>query len=159
MQQDRMQQTLVICKPDAVQRRLVGEIISRIERKGLTIRGLRLAHITDEQARELYAEHKGKAFHDPLVRFIKSGPAVLMVVEGPRAIPSCRELLGATFGFEAKPGTIRGDFGSSKSYNLSHASATLQEALREVRLFFRDEELVSSARIDLDWIYHTDDVE
>ena len=128
--------TLVICKPDAVERRLVGEIVSRLERKGLRIAAMRLETITKETAGEHYGEHQGKPFYDDLVAFITRGPAVLMVVEGPEAFSVVRTLMGATNPRTAAPGTIRGDLAIELTENLVHGSDSAESAAREIALFF-----------------------
>jgi nucleoside-diphosphate kinase len=128
--------TLVICKPDAVERRLVGEIISRLERKGLRIGALRMETITKEIAGQHYGEHQGKPFYDDLVAFITRGPAVLMVVEGPEAYSVVRTLMGATNPRTAAPGTIRGDLAIELTENLVHGSDSPESAAREIGLFF-----------------------
>ena len=129
-------QTLVICKPDAVERRLVGEIVSRLERKGLRIAALRMETISKETAGQHYGEHQGKPFYDDLVAFITRGPAVLMVVEGPEAFSVVRTLMGATNPRTAAPGTIRGDLAIELTENLVHGSDSPESAAREVALFF-----------------------
>jgi nucleoside-diphosphate kinase len=128
--------TLVICKPDAVERRLVGEIITRLERKGLRIAQMRMETITKEIAGQHYGEHQGKPFYDDLVAFITRGPAVLMVVEGPEAYSVVRTLMGATNPRQAAPGTIRGDLAIELTENLVHGSDSPESAAREVGLFF-----------------------
>ena len=128
--------TLVICKPDAVERRLVGEVISRLERKGLRIAAMRMETITKETAGEHYGEHQGKPFYDDLVAFITRGPAVLMVVEGPEAFSVVRTLMGATNPRQAAPGTIRGDLAIELTENLVHGSDSPESAAREIGLFF-----------------------
>jgi nucleoside-diphosphate kinase len=128
--------TLVICKPDAVERRLVGEIISRLERKGLRIAQMRTETISKETAGQHYGEHQGKPFYDDLVAFITRGPAVLMVVEGPEAYSVVRTLMGATNPRQAAPGTIRGDLAIELTENLVHGSDSPESAAREVALFF-----------------------
>ena len=131
------ERTLVLIKPDGVQRRLVGEILSRIERKGLTIAALELRTVSDELARRHYAEHDGKPFFDSLLEFITSGPVVAAIVEGPRAIAAFRQLAGGTDPVEkATPGTIRGDFGLGAQYNLVHGSDSPESAAREIELWF-----------------------
>jgi nucleoside-diphosphate kinase len=130
------ERTLVICKPDAVERGLVGEIISRIERKGLRIAEMRMTTISKELAGRHYAEHEGKAFYDDLVAFITRGPVVVMSVEGPEAWKVLRTLMGATNPRDAAPGTIRGDFGIELTENLVHGSDSAQSAARELELFF-----------------------
>ena len=128
--------TLVICKPDAVERRLVGEIISRLERKGLRITQMRMETISKETAGQHYGEHQGKPFYDDLVAFITRGPAVLMVVEGPEAYAVVRTLMGSTNPRQAAPGTIRGDLAIELTENLVHGSDSPESAAREIALFF-----------------------
>jgi nucleoside-diphosphate kinase len=128
--------TLVICKPDAVERRLVGEIVSRLERKGLRIAAMRMETISKETAGQHYGEHQGKPFYDDLVAFITRGPAVLMVVEGPEAFSVVRTLMGATNPRQAAPGTIRGDLAIELTENLVHGSDSPESAAREIGLFF-----------------------
>ena len=128
--------TLVICKPDAVERRLVGEIIARLERKGLRIAEMRMETISKETAGQHYGEHQGKPFYDDLVAFITRGPAVLMVVEGPEAYSVVRTLMGTTNPRQAAPGTIRGDLAIELTENLVHGSDSPESAAREIGLFF-----------------------
>jgi nucleoside-diphosphate kinase len=128
--------TLVICKPDAVERRLVGEIVSRLERKGLRIAAMRMETISKETAGQHYGEHQGKPFYDDLVAFITRGPAVLMVVEGTEAFSVVRTLMGATNPRQAAPGTIRGDLAIELTENLVHGSDGPESAAREIALFF-----------------------
>ena len=131
------ERTLVLIKPDGVERRLIGEIIGRIERKGLTIRALELRHIDGELAGHHYAEHEGKPFFESLLQFITSGPVVAAIVEGPRAIAAVRQLAGGTDPVEqATPGTIRGDFGLETQFNLVHGSDSTDSAKREIALWF-----------------------
>ena len=131
------ERTLVLIKPDGVQRRVIGEIIGRIERKGLTIAALELKHVTDEVAAEHYAEHKEKPFFGSLLEFITSGPVVAAVLEGPRAIAAFRQLAGGTDPVEkAAPGSIRGDFGLETQFNLVHGSDSPESAAREIKLWF-----------------------
>ncbi|QLL05890.1 nucleoside-diphosphate kinase [Mycobacterium vicinigordonae] len=131
------ERTLVLIKPDGVQRQLTGEILSRIERKGLTIAALELRMVGDELARQHYAEHSGKPFFGSLLEFITSGPVVAAVVEGPRAIAAFRQLAGGTDPVDkATPGTIRGDFGLQTQYNLVHGSDSAESAEREIGLWF-----------------------
>lgn len=131
------ERTLVLIKPDGVERRLVGQILSRIERKGLTIAALQLQDVSDELARKHYAEHDGKPFFPSLLEFITSGPLVAAVVEGPRAISAFRQIAGGTDPVEkATPGTIRGDFALITQYNLVHGSDSPEAAAREIALWF-----------------------
>jgi nucleoside-diphosphate kinase len=129
--------TLLLIKPDGVERRLVGEIIGRIERKGLTVAALELRVVSGKLARSHYAEHDGKPFFAPLLEFITSGPLVAAIVEGPRAVAAVRQLAGATDPVEgAAPGTIRGDFGLEVQFNLVHGSDSAESAEREIALWF-----------------------
>jgi nucleoside-diphosphate kinase len=133
------QRTLVLIKPDGVERRLVGEIISRIERKGLIVAALEMRNISDDLARRHYAEHEGKPFFASLLEFITSGPLVVAIVEGPRAVAAVRQAAGATDPVEtAAPGTIRGDFGLETRFNLVHGSDSPESAEREIALWFSD---------------------
>lgn len=131
------ERTLVLIKPDGVERAVVGEIISRIERKGLAIVALELKLVSDEVARAHYDEHRDKGFFGDLLEFITSGPVVAAVVEGPRAIAAWRQLAGGTDPVEkATPGTIRGDFGLETQFNLVHGSDSPESAAREIKLWF-----------------------
>lgn len=131
------ERTLVLIKPDGVARRLIGEIISRIEAKGLTVAALELKNVDDALARAHYAEHDGKPFFDSLLEFITSGPVVAAVLEGPRAIAAFRQLAGGTDPVErAVPGTIRGDLGLETQFNLVHGSDSPESAAREIELWF-----------------------
>lgn len=133
-----MEQTFVLIKPDAVKRRLVGEIISRYERKGLTIEAMRLDYLTTDIAEVHYSEHATKPFFGDLVKHVTSGPAVLMVLSGPDAVQAVRKINGATNPVVAEPGSIRGDFGLEITANLVHGSDSLETAKREIKLFFPD---------------------
>lgn len=146
-----MERTLILLKPDAVQRRLVGEITQRFERKGLKLAGMKLMKISNELAAQHYGDHKGKPFYDGLVNFMTSEPVVAMVWEGFHAVDVCRKLMGATFGFNAEPGTIRGDYGISNQYNLVHGSDSDDSAKREIELFFNDGELLTYGLADDAW--------
>ena len=131
------ERTLVLIKPDGVQRQLVGEIIGRIERKGLSIAALELRPVGRDLAVQHYAEHDGKPFFESLLEFITSGPVVAAIVEGPRAIAAFRQLAGGTDPVEkATPGTIRGDFGLETQFNLVHGSDSVESAKREIALWF-----------------------
>lgn len=136
-----MERTLVLLKPDCVQRRLMGRIISRFEDKGLNIIGMKMIRVTQELARKHYAEHVHKSWYPSLEEFITAGPLVAMVVEGPEAIRVVRDMVGATNSLNATPGTIRGDFGCSRQMNLVHASDGPESAARELAIFFREDEL------------------
>jgi nucleoside-diphosphate kinase len=131
------ERTLVLIKPDGVQRRLIGEIISRIEAKGLTVAALELKNVSDDLARAHYAEHEGKPFFPSLLEFITSGPVVAAILEGPRAVAAFRQLAGGTDPVEkATPGTIRGDLGLETQFNLVHGSDSPDSAAREIDLWF-----------------------
>ena len=131
-----MEETLVLLKPDAVKRMLCGEIIARIERKGLTIVNMKMLMISVDMAERHYAEHVGKSFFPELLEFITSGPVVALRVEGPQAVQSVRTLMGATNPLNAAPGTIRGDLASDMRCNLIHGSDSVESALREIEIFF-----------------------
>jgi nucleoside-diphosphate kinase len=131
------ERTLVLIKPDGVQRRLIGEIIGRIEAKGLTVAALELKDVSDDLARAHYAEHEGKPFFPSLLEFITSGPVVAAILEGPRAVAAFRQLAGGTDPVEkATPGTIRGDLGLETQFNLVHGSDSPDSAVREIDLWF-----------------------
>lgn len=131
------ERTLALIKPDGVERKLVGEILRRIEAKGLTIAALELKNVSDELARQHYAEHEGKSFFDSLLEFITGGPVVAAVLEGPRAIAAFRQLAGGTDPVEkAAPGSIRADFGLETQFNLVHGSDSPESAAREIALWF-----------------------
>jgi len=136
-----IQRTLVLCKPDAVQRGLVGRIIARFEDKGFKIAGMKLIRVDDELASKHYAEHVEKPFYGELRDFVTSSPLVAMAIEGENAVEVVRGLMGVTNPQIAAPGTIRGDFGLNLTKNLVHGSDSLASAEREVRLFFSEEEL------------------
>lgn len=138
-----MERTLVILKPDALQRRLVGRIIERFESKGLSLGALKLMHIGKDLAEKHYAEHKGKDFYERLINYITASPSVVMVVQGHKAIEVSRKLIGQTFSSQAEPGTIRGDFALIDSYNLVHGSDSPGTAEHEISLYFRDDEILS----------------
>ena len=131
-----MERTLILLKPDAVQRGLVGEVLGRFEKKGLKIAGMKLMQITPELAAKHYEQHKERPFYQGLVNFMTSSPVVALALEGIGAIAVCRKIMGATFGSDAEAGTIRGDYGVSRSYNLVHGSDSPEAAARELELFF-----------------------
>ncbi len=148
-----MERTLVLVKPDGVQRGLVGEIISRFEAKGLKIVGMKLLGVSRELAEKHYAVHFGKSFYAGLIDYITSGPVAAMVLEGPRAIEAVRKVVGATKSFEADPGSIRGALALTVARNLVHASDGPETAQSEVALWFEPDELLSYER-DVDrWIF------
>ncbi len=153
-----MERTLVILKPDAVQRRLVGRITQRFEEKGLVIVGMKLMQISRELAERHYGVHKGKPFYPGLIDYITRGPVVVMVLQGPRCIEITRTMMGKTFGYEAAPGTIRGDFGASRSYNLVHGSDSPETARAEILLYFSKDELLDYAPAGTEWVLVPNDV-
>ncbi len=128
--------TFVMVKPDGVRRGLTGEVILRIERKGLEIVGMHKILMSEQQAAELYSPHKGKPFYDSLISFITSGPVVVMAVKGRKAISVVRKMIGSTDSAEALPGTVRGDFSTAVQENVVHASSSLEDARRELSIFF-----------------------
>ena len=139
-----LERTLILVKPDAVQRRLIGRIVSRIEDKGLSIVGMKMLQVTPELSKQHYAEHVAKSFYPDLEAFITSGPVVAMVIEGPEAITVMRTLMGKTNARESAPGTIRGDLGASRQMNLIHGSDGPNAAKREIATYFKDCEIVSA---------------
>ncbi len=148
-----MERTLVIIKPDAVQRGLIGETVSRLERRGLKIVGMKLMQIDEELARRHYSVHRGKPFFEGLIDYITSAPVVVMVVEGPKAIEAVRFTMGATDPVSAAPGTIRGDYALDILRNLVHGSDGPDTARTEVALFFGENELVSWPRDTDRWAF------
>uniref|UniRef100_A0A7J2TLX7 Nucleoside diphosphate kinase n=1 Tax=Archaeoglobus fulgidus TaxID=2234 RepID=A0A7J2TLX7_ARCFL len=148
-----MERTFVMIKPDGVQRGLIGEAISRLEKKGLKIVAIKMLKIPKEMAEKHYEEHRNKPFFNSLISYITSGPVVAMVVEGKNAVKVVRKLVGATNPAEAEPGTIRGDFGLDLGRNIIHASDSLASAEREIRLFFKDDEILEYEREIDAWVY------
>lgn len=148
-----MERTLIILKPDAVQRGLMGNIISRFEGKGLKIVGAKFMQISPELAGVHYEDHKEKPFYEGLVSFMTSSPVLVLALEGVEAIAICRSMMGATFGSQADAGTIRGDFGVSNSFNLIHGSDSSEAASKELGIFFDDNELISWDRAIEGWVY------
>jgi nucleoside-diphosphate kinase len=147
-----MQRTLILLKPDCVQRRLVGEVIGRFERKGLRLVGMKMLQACRELAEKHYAVHKGKPFYDSLLKFILAGPTVAMVWEGREAVTVARTLMGVTDGTKAPPATIRGDFAISVQNNLVHGSDSPENATAEIALWFNPEELVDYQLVDTPWV-------
>lgn len=147
-----MERSLILLKPDAVQRTLVGELVGRFERRGLKIVGLKLVRVGDELARTHYAEHEGKDFYPGLIEYITSGPVVAMAVEGPGAIAVVRATVGQTRPVDACPGSIRGDYGLAVGRNLIHASDGPETAVRELALWFDDAELLDYGRAVDRWV-------
>ena len=148
-----MERTLIILKPDAVQRGICGEIISRFEKKGLQVVGVKLMKIPQSLAETHYAPHKERPFYAGLVKFMTSSPVVVLALAGKDSIALARKMMGATFGSKAEPGTIRGDFGVSNSYNLIHGSDSVDAAVRELGLFFKSEELLEWTPAIQAWVY------
>lgn len=147
------ERTLILVKPDAMQRGLAGEVLRRFEQRGLRIVGLKLVQVSRELAGQHYAEHEGKPFYPGLVDYITSSPVIAAVLEGAGAIAMVRKMIGKTDPAEAEPGTIRGDLGMEKGRNLVHASDGPESAAREISLWFAEDELVSWPR-DVDrWIF------
>ncbi len=152
-----MERTLVLVKPDAMQRGLAGEILSRLERRGLRVVALRLLQMDEAMARRHYAEHEGKPFYEGLISYITACPIIAAVFEGSGAVEVVRKTIGATNPAEAEPGTIRGDLALETGRNLIHGSDSPQSAKREIDLFFREDELHSYAR-DVDrWLFEVPD--
>src|SRR5437762_2169235 len=148
-----MWMTLIILKPVAVQRDLVGEIITLFERKGQQVVGMKLIRIPPQLAETHYEPHKGKPFYAGLVKFMTSSPVLVLALQGKDVINIARKLMGKTFGSQAEPGTIRGDFGVSNSFNLIHGSDSPESATRELGLFFRPDELIEWSPASQVWIY------
>lgn len=148
-----MERTLVLVKPDGVQRGLIGEVVSRLERRGLRLVAAKFMAVSRELAETHYAIHKGKAFYDGLIAYITSAPVMAMVWEGPQAVAAVRQTMGATRPVEAAPGSIRHDFALEVGRNLTHASDTVENGLKEVELWFAKDELVEWSR-DVDrWVF------
>lgn len=148
-----MQNTLIILKPDAVQRRLVGSILARFEAKGLRIAALKLIQVDRALAEKHYGEHAGRPFFEGLIQFITGGPVIVGVLSGNEAISVVRSMLGATNGTAAAPGTIRGDYSISKQNNLVHGSDSPESAAREIALWFKDGEVAEYAIAGSNWIF------
>ncbi len=152
-----MQRTLVLLKPDCVQRRLMGQILTRLENKGLNIIAMKMICITPELARQHYAEHVDKPFYPGLEKFITGAPVVAMIVQGLEVIRVVRDMVGATSGLKAAAGTIRGDFSSSRQMNLVHASDGPEAAEREMRLYFSENEIHDFELTLTPWLKATDE--
>lgn len=138
-----VEKTFVFLKPETIMRGLVGETVSRIENKGFNIAAMKLLWMTRDQAERLYEMHRGKKFYEQLVEHVTSSPIVAMVVEGPCAIQAVRKMVGATNPIEAEPGSIRGDYGLVTTCNIIHASDSPENAQREIKIFFREDEILS----------------
>jgi nucleoside-diphosphate kinase len=152
-----MERTLILFKPDAVQRRLTGRLLARLEDKGLKIVGLKLLQVSKELSARHYAEHVSKPFYPLLEEFITSGPVVALVAEGPQAVTVARAMMGPTNGAQAPPGTIRGDFGLSRQMNLMHGSDSVDAAQREIAVYFRPDELIAYETTLKDWVCAADE--
>jgi nucleoside-diphosphate kinase len=152
-----VERTLVLLKPDCVQRRLVGRVLARLEDKGLNIIAMKLMRVTPQLAQRHYAEHVKKAWYPSLEGFVTSGPLVAMIVEGPEAIRVVRDMVGATNGLKAMPGTVRGDFGSSQQMNLVHASDGPEAARREMEIFFEHDEIHAYTPTIQPWLRAADE--
>lgn len=150
------ERSLIIIKPDAIQRSLVGEIITRFERKGLKIVGMKMMHLEDVLVEEHYAHIKEKPFFPRIKRFMTSAPVVVMVVAGLKAVDSIRLIVGVTKGYEADAGTIRGDYSLSMQSNVVHASDSKENAAIEIKRFFKDSELVDYDKVDTQFIFSDD---
>ncbi|HEY2587040.1 MAG TPA: nucleoside-diphosphate kinase [Tepidisphaeraceae bacterium] len=148
-----MERTLIILKPDAVQRGLCGQILTRFEQKGLQVVAMKFMKLPPTLVETHYEPHRGKPFYPGLVKFMTSSPVVVLALEGKDAIAIARKMMGATFGSKAEPGTIRGDLGVSNSFNLIHGSDSPESAQRELGLFFKPEELVSWEPASRAWVY------
>jgi len=148
-----MERTLVMIKPDSVERRLVGKILTRFEGRGLTIVGMKMVRLSESLVRTHYAEHEGKPFYEPLVRFMTGGPTVVVALEGINCVMIVRAMMGKTFGSESPPGSIRGDFALSNRFNLVHGSDSAESARKELSLFFEEGELLDRSPCDIDWVY------
>lgn len=148
-----MERSLVLIKPDGVQRGLIGTVITRLENRGLRLVAARFMMVSPELAAQHYAIHIGKPFYEPLIKFITSSPVMAMVWEGPDAITAIRQTMGKTRGTEAAPGTIRHDFALEAQFNITHASDSAQNGEAEIALWFKPEELVIWKRDIEDWIY------
>ena len=147
------ERTLIILKPDAVQRQLGGQILTRFERKGLQVVGGKFMRISRPLAEKHYAAHKGKGFYEPLLKYITSGPVWVLVLQAKDAIAMARKMMGATFGYQAEPGTIRGDFGCSRGFNLVHGSDSFEAAQAEIALYFKPDELQDYQLSNELWLY------
>jgi nucleoside-diphosphate kinase len=148
-----VEKTLIILKPDALQRGLAGRIITRFEEKGFQIAAMKAMRVSRELAEKHYAVHKGKPFYDRLVQYITSSPVLVVVLQAINAITVSRKMMGATFGSKAEPGTIRGDFGLSNSFNLIHGSDSPEAAAFEIGLYFKPEDLLTYERPSDKWVY------
>ncbi|MEN8241572.1 MAG: nucleoside-diphosphate kinase [Chloroflexota bacterium] len=148
-----MEQTFVFVKPDGVQRGLIGEIIARMEKRGLRLAAAKFIQVSQELAEEHYAIHKGKGFYDMLIDYVTSAPVMAMIWEGPNAIAAVRQTMGATKPTEASPGSVRHDFGLEIGRNITHASDSSENAEKEIALWFKPEEIISWSRAIDEWVF------
>lgn len=159
MSHPKEEKTLVLLKPDAIQRNLLGEIIKRFENKGLKIIGLKMIHMDEVLVEAHYGKYKDKSFFKDLAKYISSSPVVAMVISGVNAVKAVRLIVGDRKGYEIEAGSIRGDFSMSGQNNLIHASDPEENPEEEVKRFFTDEEIFSYKKIDFDWIYGREELE
>jgi nucleoside-diphosphate kinase len=152
-----MERTLILFKPDAIQRRLAGKLLTRLEDRGLKIIGMKMLRVTKELSAKHYAEHVSKPFYPLLEQFITSGPVVALVAEGPQAVAVVRGMMGPTNGAQAPPGTIRGDYGLSRQMNLMHGSDSIEAAKREIEVYFRPDELLAYETTLGGWVCASDE--
>lgn len=152
-----MERTLVIIKPDAINRGIAGEVTKRFEDKGLKIVACKMKHLEDKELEEHYAHHKEKPFFKDLVDFMKHSPSILMILEGVRAVDAVRQLAGSTYGVEATAGTIRGDFSMSRSNTIIHASDSTENAEIEIKRFFEENEIFEWDKMDWVEVYSTEE--
>ncbi|MHA1211297.1 MAG: nucleoside-diphosphate kinase [Candidatus Heimdallarchaeota archaeon] len=148
-----MEREFVMVKPDGVKRRLIGEVVSRLEKAGLRIVAMKMLQLTKKMAEQHYAVHKDKPFYAGLIQFISSGPVVAMIVEGENAVKRVRKIAGATKPMDADVGTIRGDFGMVIGRNIVHDGDSPENAKIEYAIYFKENEIVSNEMLDEDWIY------
>ncbi len=153
-----LEKSLILLKPDAVQRRLCGQLITRLEDKGLKLVAMKMLQVTKELAAQHYEEHVEKPFYPLLEEFITSGPVIAIVVEGPEAVSVVRGMMGQTNGRESAPGTIRGDFGLSRQVNLMHGSDSLEAAEREMGIYFKPEDILSYKSSLDEWVCASDEL-
>ena len=151
------ERTLIIIKPDAVQRQLMGKVLTRFEEKGLKVVAAKFMQIPKELAKKHYAVHESKPFFEGVVNYLSSSPVLVLVLEAEGVIAMSRKLMGATFGNEAEPGTIRGDLGACRGYNLVHGSDSPENAEYEMGLYFKPEEIVDYKLANEDWLYGSND--
>jgi len=151
------ERTLIIIKPDGIHRHLIGEVIGRFEKKGFKLVAAKFMQISEELARQHYSVHRGKPFFEGVVKYLSSAPVLVMVWEADGVIAMARKMLGATFGYDAEAGTIRGDFSCSRGYNLVHGSDSRESAEQEIKLFFEPDEIIDYELADAKWLYGRND--